>query len=112
MLAIVAVHTAENEPSRRSTATRTAAGATQHTQVMRCDNGVADFPLMGEQRSPVCRVEFIIQGDGMSSYHQTLDGSFSAVWTATIARVGAFFSIFRDLQDLCAFAPLRPQKFT
>jgi hypothetical protein len=28
-------------------------GATQHTQVMRCDNGVADFPLMGEQRAPV-----------------------------------------------------------
>ena len=28
---------------------------------------------------------------------------FSAVWTATIARVGSFFSIFRDLQDLHSF---------
>merc|ERR1711937_723136 len=28
-------------------------GATQHTQVMRCDRGVAEFPLMGEQCAPV-----------------------------------------------------------
>ena len=42
----------------------------------------------------------------------TLDGSFSAVSTATIARKDAFFSIFRDLQDLCAFAPLRSQNFS
>ena len=41
----------------------------------------------------------------------TLEGSFSSVWTATIARVGAFFSInfFRDLQDLHSFAPLESQ---
>ena len=42
---------------------------------------------------------------------QTLRGSFSAVSTATIARVGVFFRIFRDLQDLHSFAPLRPQEF-
>ena len=42
---------------------------------------------------------------------ETLGGSFSAVGTATIARVGAFFSIFRDLQDLQSFAPLRSQNF-
>ena len=30
----------------------------------------------------------------------TLDGSFSAVWTATIASEDAFCSIVRDLQDL------------
>ena len=41
----------------------------------------------------------------------TLGGSFSSVWTATIARVGAFFSIFRALQDLHSFAPLQIQKF-
>jgi hypothetical protein len=35
-------------------------------------------------------------------------GSFSAGWTATIARVGAFFNISRDLQDLRSFAPLFP----
>ena len=42
---------------------------------------------------------------------QILRGSFSAVWTATIARVVAFFTIFRDLQDLNSFAPLRLQNF-
>ena len=42
---------------------------------------------------------------------QTLDGPCSSVWTATIARVGAFFSIFRALQDLHSFAPLQIQKF-
>ena len=36
----------------------------------------------------------------------------SSVWTATIARVGAFCSIFRDLQDLCTFAPLWSQNFS
>ena len=37
---------------------------------------------------------------------QTLAGSFSAVWTATIARKGAFCSIFLDnLHDLNCFAP-------
>ena len=39
-------------------------------------------------------------------------GSFSAVSTPLIARVGAFFSIFRDLQDYHTFAPLRPQNFS
>ena len=38
-----------------------------------------------------------------------LEGSFSAAWTATIAKVGAFFSIFRALQDLHSFAPLQFQ---
>ena len=42
----------------------------------------------------------------------TLEGSFSSVWTPPIARVGAFYSIFRDLQDLHSFAPLRPEKFS
>ena len=44
----------------------------------------------------------------------TLEGSFSAVSTPQIARVGAFFSIkyfFRDLQDVNSFAPLHTQKF-
>ena len=39
-------------------------------------------------------------------HRQTLEGSFSAVSTATIARVGAFCQIFRDLQDFHPFAPL------
>ena len=36
----------------------------------------------------------------------TSEGSFSAVSTATIARVGAFCSILRDLQYSKPFAPL------
>jgi hypothetical protein len=42
---------------------------------------------------------------------RTFDGPFSAVSTATIARVGAFFRIFRDLQDVHSFAPLQNQNF-
>ena len=42
---------------------------------------------------------------------ETLEGSFSSVSTATIARVGAFFRVFQDLQDLHSFAPLRTQNF-
>ena len=42
---------------------------------------------------------------------ETWEGSLSAVSTPQIARVGAFFSIFRDLQDLHSFAPLRIQIF-
>ena len=42
---------------------------------------------------------------------ETLDGPFSAVSTHLIARVVAFFCIFRDLQDFHSFAPLKWQKF-
>ena len=42
---------------------------------------------------------------------QTLEGSVSAVSTATIATKGSFCSIFRALQDLHSFAPLKTQKF-
>ncbi len=38
---------------------------------------------------------------------QTLDGSLSAVSTLLIARVGALFSIFRNLQYWQSFAPLQ-----
>ena len=41
---------------------------------------------------------------------QISDGSFSAVWTATIATKGSFCRVFQDLQDLQTFAPLRFQK--
>ena len=37
---------------------------------------------------------------------QTLRGSFWAVSTPPIARVGAFFGIFRDLHDVHPFVPL------
>ena len=44
--------------------------------------------------------------------NETLEGSFSAVSTATIARVGAFFQIFRDLQDSHIFSQLKSQNFS
>ena len=40
---------------------------------------------------------------------QTLEGSFSTVSTPPIARVGAFFQIFRDLQNSHTFAPRQNQ---
>ena len=46
-----------------------------------------------------------IDGCLQQSVSQTSDGSFSAVWTATIASKDAFFCIFRDLQS-----PLRAIK--
>ena len=45
-------------------------------------------------------------------HRRTFDGPFSAVSTATIARVVAFFRIFRDLQDVHSFAPLQNQSFS
>ena len=50
-------------------------------------------------------------GDLYTESGQTLEGSFSAVSAATIARVGTFFQIFRDLQDFHPFAPLWTQNF-
>ena len=77
-LAIVAVHTAENEPSKVG----------------------AEMPHLVElARLPLAATA-------------TFGGSFSAVWTATIASKDAFFSIFRDLQDLHSFAPLRSQNLS
>ena len=40
------------------------------------------------------------------------NGSFSAVSKPQIARVGAFFSIFQDLQDYNTSAPLRSQNLS
>ena len=42
----------------------------------------------------------------------TLDGSFSAASTPLIARLGAFFRIFQNLQDLHSFAPLQTRNFS
>ena len=51
-------------------------------------------------------------GDLYTESGQTLEGSFSAVSRPPIARVGAFFTVFRDLQDCHSFAPLRIQNFS
>ena len=48
----------------------------------------------------------------MKNHLIVLRSSFSSVSTATIARKDAFCSIFRDLQDLHSFAPLRYQFFS
>ena len=50
-------------------------------------------------------------GDLYAESGQTLQCSFSSVSTPPIARGGAFFSIFHDLQDIHAFAPLETQNF-
>ena len=44
--------------------------------------------------------------------HQTVEGSFSAVSKPIFATKYSFFSIFRDLIDLSAFAPVRIQNFS
>ena len=46
---------------------------------------------------------------GSPYFRETFGSSFSAVSTPLIARVGSFFSIFRDLQDFQSFAPLETQ---
>ena len=51
-------------------------------------------------------------GDLYTESGHTLDGSFSSVSRPPIARVGAFFTVFRDLQDCHSFAPLRIQNFS
>ena len=58
--------------------------------------------------SPAFSKEWIEQ---FIHFLQTWRGSFSAVSTATIARLGSFCSIFGELQDLQSFAPLRSQNF-
>ena len=46
-----------------------------------------------------------------SKFCETKEGSFSAISTPLIARLGAFFRIFQNLQDLHSFAPLQTQNF-
>ena len=51
-------------------------------------------------------------GVNMWKLKQTLRGSFSAVSTPNFASKYSLESSWRDLQDLHAFAPLRPQYFS
>ena len=78
LLAIVAVHTAENEASEVGLRSLLSTRGTE----------LAERQWKGAERE--C---------------QTSGGSFSAVSTATIARKDAFFCIFHNLQDLHPFAP-------
>ena len=124
LVAIVAVHTAENEPLNvfwrwflliySSPALRPARRLRRPRWRRRAPGpAAAPFPPRPAPR-PATPPKFLLArlGGGRGDYHpQILRGSFSAVSTGTIARVGAFFRIFRDLQDLHSFAPLRPQNF-
>ena len=83
LLAIVAIHTAENEPSEVGD----------------------DVPLGVAARSGEESPVFWTGAESGTSRCQISDGSFSAVPTATIASKDAFFCIFRNLQDLHPFAP-------
>ena len=60
----------------------------------------------------VTRAKFMTGGGyRLLALGQTLEGSFSAVWTATIATKYSFCSIFRDLQDFHNSAPLESRNF-
>ena len=77
--------------------------------------------LRGEGRRPQHRLlapahkrpvrQLAVPRPDPATTHHSFLSSFSAVSTATIARNGAFFHIFRDLQDFHTFAPLRTQNF-
>ena len=74
-----------------------------------------DLELEAEAASvavPQARFAIADLGDLYTESGQTLQCSFSSVSTPPIARVGAFFSILRDLQDFHSFAPLRIQNFS
>mgnify|MGYP001364819213 CR=1 FL=1 len=95
LLAIVAVDTAENEPSEVS-----------HAEAPGKDVKSARAQLGIELRND----SQCSSADPLYIFYRFcrfLEGSFSAVSTATIARNGAFFHIFRDLPAFHAFAPLR-----
>ena len=74
-----------------------------------CEEALAALPpaedlaraAMPEEGAAAGRAQVLLA----SANHQTLHGSFSAVWTATIASKDGFYCIFRDLQDLHPFAP-------
>ena len=66
-----------------------------------------------DQSGAVSRARFMTGGGyRLLASGQTLEGSFSAVSTATIATKYSFFQDFRDLQDFHTFAPLRSQNFS
>ena len=74
---------------------------------------VLQLSVFGAQRAPARKPASANEnlGQGLAGC-QTLEGSFSAVWTATIATKGSFCRDFQDLQDSQTFAPLRTQKFS
>ena len=115
-LAIVAAHIEENEPPKVWKQK-----FHYFTRVLSQNPGDAQSFCVHERaaaRRPQLAIEFdrVLTKDPNEINEifgfKTLGGSFSSVWTATIARVGAFFSIFRDLQDLHSFVPLQTQKFS
>ena len=52
---------------------------------------------------------FVGRGGEAGRQVKTLEGSFSAVSKPNFATKYSFFSVFRALQDLQSFAPLRTQ---
>ena len=48
---------------------------------------------------PTARGRILPDFGRFAKFGQIVDGSFSVVPTATVARRGAFFQLFRDLQD-------------
>ena len=94
LVAIVAVHTAENEPVK-------VWGTTAATSRASMRRSPLQFSPLGASAGGRSCLSL-----GAIIRLKLLFGSFSAVWTATIARKDAFCRDFRDLQDLHSFAPL------
>ena len=101
LLAIVAVHTAENEPPRAPEG-RVAADECA---------GLALSSLVVDETDAQGDVDGELVRNPHDDASLTSDGAFSAVWTATIASKDAFCSIFHNLQDLHPFAPFQSRKF-
>ena len=73
--------------------------------VYRHSNGIVELRIR--------TIAFIFNlGDLYTESGQTSQCSISSVSTPPTARVGAFFNIFRDLQDFRSFAPLRTKKIS
>ena len=99
-------------PSETATQLRSACGRSPWRAV-----GAALVRLGSHDQGPEVLVESAREGrityagsNSTIAHYLTLKGSFAGVWTATIARNDAFCSMFRDLQDLHSFAPLRTEK--
>ena len=114
-LAIVAVHTEENEPSRILIWNTT----NIYIHYLEPSKLLLQRGLdLGEAQPRVLQLRALrAQRLGITGatpvrdphFIESVEGSFSSVSTPLIARVGAFFRIFRALQDLHSFAPLESQ---
>ena len=105
LVAIVAVHTAENEPLK--------VWGIFHSFFIRLLTAESQRQKRASRRAASCRAGCTVRRRMKNEWNhpQILRGSFSAVWIATIASKVTFYSIFQALQDKQTFAPLTFQIF-